>query len=209
MIRFQYPLFRYLLLCGGLIALTCLAPMAALADDDEDWRDRSRQDRYGDGYRTDHRADNRAASPLSLSGQASGWASWYLFGEVDGNTNESTVGIGILAFGDPYLVLRGAMFVTADNRFTWTGAEGLVGLALPYPISPYGGIGGLLASVDDGTDANGNSIFGAEAFYEWGAMARMKPVWAAWSRRNYYGDNGVPRGERTEMWSLGWSFDFE
>ncbi len=201
MLPFPIRLFRDRLpaMCGVLIALGCLVPITAVADDADNRWDRYRQ--------SSHPA--RAASPLSLSGQASGWASWYLFGEVDTHTNERTVGIGILAFGDPYLVLRGAAFVTADSRFTWTRAEGMVGLAPPYPISPYGGVGGLIASVDDGTDANGNSIIGMEAFYEWGAMARLKPIWAAWTRRNYYGDNGVPRGDRTEMWSLGWSFDFE
>ncbi|MFQ5437003.1 MAG: 2-oxoacid:acceptor oxidoreductase subunit alpha, partial [Anaerolineae bacterium] len=47
--------------------------------------------------------------------------------------------IGILAFGEPYLVLRGAWFVTADSRYVWSGVEGSAGLALPFPLSPYAG----------------------------------------------------------------------
>ncbi|MBI5137697.1 MAG: hypothetical protein HZA24_10255 [Nitrospirae bacterium] len=148
--------------------------------------------------------------PLAMQGNADGWGTWYLFGESDSRRDEGAGGVGVMAFGDPWLVLRGAWFVSADKQQLWSGVEGSAGVALPLPVTPYAALGGLVAAVDDSTDGNERTtVIGIEGFAEWGAMLRLRPLWACWTRRTYLGDGGVPRGEKSTMVSVGWTFDFE
>jgi hypothetical protein len=138
-----------------------------------------------------------------------GWAVWHLFAEVDRYNGDGAVGLGITAYDGRFLLLHGAVFTTADSEFLWTGVEVAAGVALPFPITPYVQAGVLAASVDDDTDSNGNTILGAEAFGEAGVMARIGLFWVSYGHRAYRGNNGIPRGDNTEIGAVGWSFNFD
>jgi len=141
-------------------------------------------------------------------GGRSGWAAWFGFVEYDDPAGEGAVGIGIAAHDGRAMLLRGATFVSSDDQQTWSGVEGSVGLALPTFITPYTSVGFVLAAVDDDTDGH-NSITAAEAYLEWGGLVHVGSLWALYGRRNYYGQNGIPRGDRSEIGALGWRFSFD
>ncbi|MDH5527507.1 MAG: hypothetical protein OEY97_09400 [Nitrospirota bacterium] len=142
------------------------------------------------------------------------WQTAYIAFEQDLQSDGWAVSASIRQFGSRFGTVGMSVFLCVDDANTevWYGGDAAIGAVLPFPVTPYAGVGITAAATDDPTNRDAE-IVALEAFAEWGAMLRIPTgrkysPWAFLLRRNYVGHNGIQRGDKTETVALGLSLNF-
>lgn len=127
----------------------------------------------------------------------------YVLVEHDRDLNIDAVALGNLTHDGRHTTASVALFSASDGMVVWTGAEMAAGMSLATAISPTANVGVMIASPDDSTDGANGTFAAIEGFVEWGVTLRLGPLYGFAGRRNYYGHNGIERGERSDIATLG------
>ncbi|MDH5528006.1 MAG: hypothetical protein OEY97_11945 [Nitrospirota bacterium] len=131
----------------------------------------------------------------------------YVMIEHERDLDIDSVALGNVQHDGRYTTKSIALFTASDGFVVWSGAEFATGISLARMISPTANFGVILGSPDDATDGTSGTFAGMEAYMEWGVTLRLGPLYGFAGRRNYYGHNGIERGERSDVATFGLRMD--